>query len=93
VDVDSIVSVLGTTPAEITVTGLETLVMVITLLALRAVWKDNKAKQKLLDDTIDKYEGLADRYDRTVNKLNDSFQSIVTQMAGALFDNRGDKDG
>ena len=87
---DGIISIFGTTPAEITVTGLLVAWSVFSVFIIRALWKENQRLQGLLDEVIDRYEAVAMKYDKTANKLGDSFDRIVTQMAAALFGSRRD---
>jgi len=90
VDTDSIISILGTTPEQITVTGMLLVWMVFSIFVIRAMWKEIKRLRSMIDEIVDRYEDVAEKYDRTANKLNDSFDKIVTQMAAALFGSRRD---
>lgn len=89
-DTDSIISILGTTPEQITVTGMLLVWMVFSIFVIRAMWKEIKRLRSMIDEIVDRYEDVAEKYDRTANKLNDSFDKIVTQMAAALFGSRRD---
>lgn len=80
-----IISVLGTEPEQLTVSGIMILLIFFETVTIVALWRDRTRRENDLDALVKQFAEVAEKYDKLATTVSRRFDELVGRMASKFF--------